>query len=110
MEGSRRTAGIGEFSREIKGVTLHYFKSPKSKVAFAGIGIFLAASLFAARTFLRPHVPAIFEASPPLVTSGSDPSITVRDTGDIYLLKVEKENLWYERSTMAATRSDTQYG
>jgi len=39
-----------------------------------------------------------FEASPRLVASGSDPSITVRDTGDIYILKAEKGNLWYERS------------
>lgn len=70
----------------------------KSISVFAGLIVLLAVSLVWAFSFRRSQVPVTFETSPRMVASGSDPSITVRDTGDIYMLKAEKGNLWFERS------------
>jgi len=42
--------------------------------------------------------PIVFELAPRRIANGTDPSLAVRDTGDIYLLKVEKGNLSYEIS------------
>ena len=63
-----------------------------------GIGILLIASLVTAFMVSRPKDPANFEPLARRVATGSDPSITIRDTGDIYLLRVEDGNLWYEAS------------
>ena len=79
-------------------MTLNFSGNRKSTSILVGIIVLLAGSLAGGFTLLRTQAPVVFEASPRLVTSGSDPSITVRDTGDIYLLKAEKGNLWYERS------------
>lgn len=63
-----------------------------------GIGILLTASLLTAFKVSRPKDPVNFEPMPRRVATGSDTSIAVRDTGDIYLLRVEHGNLWYEAS------------
>jgi hypothetical protein len=47
---------------------------------------------------LPPRAPVIFESAPRQVALGTDPSLAVRDTGDLYLLKAEHGNLWYEMS------------
>lgn len=72
--------------------------SRRSTFVVIGIGILLIGSLLTAFMVSRPQAPVTFEPQPRRVATGSDPSITVRDTGDIYLLKVEKGNLWYEAS------------
>lgn len=68
--------------------------------AVAGFAILLFTALWptaSRKSSVRNLI--VFEPAPRRVAGGSDPSLAVRDTGDIYLLKVENGNLSYEVSS-----------
>lgn len=64
----------------------------------AGIGILSVGALLTAFRSSRAESVIRLEPTPRRVANGSDPNLAIRDTGDIYLMKFESGNLWYEVS------------
>jgi hypothetical protein len=72
--------------------------SSKTAALAAAAGILVVGAAVTAFKLSRSVSPVRLEPSPRPVANGGDPSIAIRDTGDIYLLRLEKGNLSYEIS------------
>jgi hypothetical protein len=75
------------------------FPNPwKDAVPYTAVGSLLIVSFLATFMISRSGSPEVLQPDPQRVSANSDPSITDRKAGYIYLLKADDGNLWYESS------------
>ena len=79
------------------------------RLPLAAVVCILVAVAFLSAFAALQQVPINFETKPGPIAAGSDPSIAVRDTGDIYLLRVQNGNLCTNDQTTEETDSVMPY-
>jgi hypothetical protein len=70
----------------------------RAAIFIAVASVAVVGILFSAFKVSRSQVWVTFEPTPRLIATGGDPSLAIRDTGDVYLLSLQNGNLSYEIS------------